>query len=129
MIKKYTPQKFNNLKKFKSDFDRRKNYGGDWIKYRFKFLHYNGRCYTCGEKSSCVDHIRSFRQGKDKEWFWIKTNHMPMCSSCHSYVTAKFDREWTEEKYLEKLRWIEKSRQEKNLHFGIKIIPGEFGSK
>jgi len=123
MIKKFTPNKFNNSKKFNNGNDRRKNYTAEWKSYSFKFLHYNKQCYACGAESKCVDHIRSFRQGKDKEFFWMPSNHMPMCMSCHSYVTAKWDRDWTEEKYIEKLKWINKCREEKGLRFPIKVVP------
>lgn len=93
-------------------------YGGDWQKYRFRFLARNPWCYVCGQKATVVDHVIVHKGSKDL--FESLTNHMPLCKKDHDFITGKFDRGDTQD--LEgKLEWIKSQRE--NSGISIKIKP------
>lgn len=99
---------------------REKGYDSVWDKYRRRFLYYNPYCYCCGATSKVVDHIRAHKG--DQELFESLTNHLPLCTGCHNYVTGKFDR--YEEPDLEgKLEWIASEREHYGLTSKVKVLP------
>lgn len=122
-MKKPKQFKFNtstNAKKFSLEkSSAKKGYDRDWTAYRFRFLHHNPNCFACGVHKDItkihVDHIYNARKWPDK--FWDNKNHLPLCASCHSHVTVKFNDE-----PVAKLEWIKTMREKLNLTFGVKVV-------
>lgn len=95
-------------------------YDRAWTVYRFRFLHYNPKCYCCKENASVVDHIIAH---KGKESLFKDTqNHMPLCRECHNVVTALFDRHEVQ-KLDDKIKWINKARIENKISNKIRVLP------
>jgi hypothetical protein len=113
------PKQFRLTKKKEKSFtlksykDRStKDYGSEWKRYRYRFIHHNNKCYACGtsgkERQLHVDHIQTVRN--NPELFWEPTNHIALCINCHSTVTGKFDMGKTQD--LEgKLKWLARKRE------------------
>jgi 5-methylcytosine-specific restriction protein A len=105
---------------------RQKGYDSEWEKFRYRFLHYNPQCYACGATKETsgrglhVDHITPHRG--DRDLFWKKDNLIPLCQSCHSIVTQKFDRAEIP-LTLEKLTWLAEQRKKNNVTCKVKIVP------
>lgn len=64
-----------------------RGYGSRWQKYRAVFLTRNPLCamhHKLGQivPATVVDHITPHRG--DQTLFWDKTNHQPLCESCHN---------------------------------------------
>ncbi|WP_089970849.1 HNH endonuclease [Lihuaxuella thermophila] len=64
-------------------------YDREWAKARQRFLKANPYCVVCGDKATVVDHIVPHKG--DRYLFWQASNWAPMCWSCHSRKTAKYD--------------------------------------
>ena len=124
-IKKYSPKKFTG-KRFskKKPSARAKGYDQEWERYRWRFLYHNPTCYVCGKKSTIVDHVVP---GRIDGFFWKVDNYMPLCKHCHDTITGKFDRH-TPPKTIEKLTYVKKLREERNLNIKIKVVPFKKGS-
>lgn len=122
--KLYKPKRKTGVKKFslkpsstKQGFDR------EWSTFRFRYLHHNPNCYACGvHKDNAKIHIDHIITRRHKpEYFSEVTNMMPLCISCHSVVTQKFDRSCppnTEGKMM----WVESKRLETGTTVKIKVI-------
>lgn len=122
-IKKYKPNRGTSSKVFgvkKRKSARQKGYDSDWDKYRFRFLHYNKVCYCCGDKATVVDHLLRVSDNPDK--FSETTNHLPMCASCHSIVTQKFDRAKKQD-VVGKMKWIDYRRRMFGISVKVKVLP------
>jgi 5-methylcytosine-specific restriction endonuclease McrA len=91
----------------------------DWTIFRFRFLHHNKFCYACGERSQVVDHWQAHKG--DVDLFWKPDNFIPLCSKCHNFCTASFDRV-SPPKTLEKLEYLKKVRNERGLTFSVVVI-------
>lgn len=120
--KTYRPNTFKSGKSYKSTFrkERESLYKTkEWVKYRFRFLHYNPLCYVCGEKASVVDHIVAAKL--NVELFKDIKNHCPMCARCHNTVTTLFDIH-TPPKTEEKLKWIADKRASGNVEIRVKVL-------
>jgi 5-methylcytosine-specific restriction protein A len=64
-----------------------------WRKYRKYFIMKNKWCVECQRAgrltpATDVDHIVPF-DGVDMKSFWNKSNHQPLCKTCHSIKTGK----------------------------------------
>lgn len=80
-----------------------------WIRYCDKFLAVNPECYACGKKATEVDHLIPHKG--DELLFKKLDNHLPLCKSCHSTVTMKFDvRHRGIGVNLEKIKWLNHRR-------------------
>ncbi|GEM_PF-5340590 len=90
----------------------------EWKSYSASFLKNNPICYCCGRKSDHTDHLRPHKG--DNKLFWDRENHVPLCVSCHSYVTKRFDRSMNTEG---KIAYLNISREKNELDFNIKITP------
>jgi 5-methylcytosine-specific restriction endonuclease McrA len=113
--KQYKPKKAKNDKVFRPGgrlSARQKGYDSAWERYRRRFLYYNTTCYACGLKATVVDHVQVHRG--DTELFKSLSNHIPLCKTCHAYVTGRFDRHEVQ-KLEEKLEWLAEQRR----RFGI----------
>lgn len=128
--KQFKPQRAKvkgvfSLESNKKNTGRSKGYDSEWEKYRWRFLYYNKNCYACGRdkessgRSLNVDHIKAHKG--NQEIFWDTKNHMPLCHSCHSIVTGRFDK-FDEPKTLEKIDWIVKQRKMLGVNVTIKVI-------
>ena len=106
---------------------RVRNYSSEWAAYRFRFLHYNTSCYSCGyvppegERNLQVDHIIPAKVDEDK-YFWKEDNYIPLCHSCHSTVTALYDK-FNPPKTEEKLEWLGDMRTRHNITKPVKVVP------
>lgn len=85
----------------------------EWKKLRANVLKKNKSCYACGTYSDRmdVDHVEAHK-GR-LELFLKIDNLIPLCPSCHSTITGKFDRH-KEQKLIEKLTWIRDMRLKTN---------------
>lgn len=90
----------------------------EWKTYRFRYLHHNPTCYTCGAPSKVLEHVIPHKGNTDL--FWNITNIIPLCTKCHNYVTAKFDK--LNRPVEEKMRWYDKKRKELNIDIKVKIV-------
>lgn len=120
-VPQFRPNK-PKAKKFsmeKKETGRAKGYDKDWEAYRFRFLHANKRCYACGFDAKVVDHIRAHKG--DKELFENTHNHIPLCISCHNFVTGRFDK-YPEPKTEEKCKWLVKNREMLRVNVSVKVI-------
>lgn len=97
-------------------------YDANWNRYREKFLHINGLCYSCGTKSTVVDHLIPH---KGDNFLFRKTdNHIPLCAKCHNTVTGLFDYKHRVGDSIDgKLRWIASMRNSRDLTFKVKVMP------
>ena len=74
----------------------RRGYSTDrWITYRKRFIVKNPFCRSCLKRGRevptyAVDHIKRVN-GPEDPLFWEPTNHQPLCRSCHSRKTVRFD--------------------------------------
>lgn len=94
----------------------------EWAEYSKKFLSYNSKCYSCGERSEAVDHIEPHK-GRENI-FWKLDNMIPLCHKCHNFVTSKFDRYWKiGNSVVPKIKWMAENRAIKNLNFRVKVVP------
>lgn len=108
----------------KKETGRTKGYSVEWEKYRWRFLHHNPRCYACGrDKTSMsihIDHIVAHKG--NEELFWNETNYIPLCHSCHSIVTGRYDK-YNPPKTEEKMKWLESQRDLWNVEIKVKVVP------
>ena len=63
-----------------------RGYGAKWQAYRTRFLRENPTCKLCHQagrltRATVVDHIQPHKG--DKRLFWLRSNHQPLCKSCH----------------------------------------------
>ena len=123
-LKQFKPKRHTTRKKFsgtKRETRQSVGYGKNWLKYRYRFLHHNPYCCACNERATVVDHAVPWKVDKEK-WFWNIENYLPFCHSCHSTVTAKFDRQQNPD--LEgKDKWIAQRRKELNITRPVKRVP------
>ncbi len=125
-MKQYKPKKNKNAKQFKLHSSKRKTrkemgYNQEWYRYRFKFLKHNPKCYVCGSTDRInIDHIQAHKGNNDL--FWDEYNYMSLCHSCHSKVTASFDK-FKVPKTEEKIAWIKKQREFNGIDIKVKIVP------
>ncbi len=122
--KQYKPKKNPNAKKFTPLAKRRSStqlgYDYDWQKYRFRFLHYNPHCYACGSTEKLhVDHLIPHRG--DVELFKKLNNHIPLCDSCHGYVTLKYDKV-TPPNTQGKIAWLNTRRKEFGITTSVRVL-------
>lgn len=74
----------------------RRGYSTDrWITYRKRFIVNNPFCCICLKRGRevptyAVDHIKRVN-GPEDPLFWEPSNHQPLCRSCHSRKTVRFD--------------------------------------
>ena len=121
--KQYTPfslksKKFSSAQKqnkHKAMYDSK-----EWNVYRFRFLHHNPNCYACDNKANHVDHIEPHKG--DEALFWRVDNFMALCHSCHSIVTARFDRQAIPD-IAGKMEWLRSERLKRKLTTRIKVVP------
>lgn len=71
-----------------------RGYDHKWRAARKRYLREHYLCVECVKKGKYieateVDHIKPHRG--DKKLFWAKENWQPLCESCHSTKTAKYD--------------------------------------
>lgn len=92
----------------------------EWEKYSRNYLSINTRCYTCGDKSQAVDHLKAHKG--DEILFWKLDNMIPLCHRCHNYCTAVFDK-FVVQKFNEKLNWLSRIREKNSLDFRVKVVP------
>lgn len=118
--KLYRPNKVKGAKTFNARKNRDELYDSDWSRYRVRFLSANPKCYSCGGKSSVVDHIKPHKG--DLGLFTDLKNHLPSCKRCHDTVTALFDKNWSEENYTKKLEWINSMRIKFNVTIPVKVL-------
>ena len=116
--KKLTTKKFN-LNKRESSSSR--GYDAEWSKFTFRFKHYNPNCYACSSNQKInVDHIKNKKEFPDLAK--APDNFIPLCQSCHSIITNKFEKNIPMD--LEgKLKWINKKREETKTTCRVKVIP------
>lgn len=118
--KLFSPKRTSGTKKFNGAKHREDQYKTTrWVRYRFRFLHHNPKCYACTNKAGHVDHIVPARI--DPEGFWKQGNHVALCHSCHSTVTAKFDRKDPPDTQG-KVKWLQEQRSLMQLKHPIKVI-------
>jgi len=70
----------------------RQGYGSRWQKARAYYLAHHPACVLCGALATVVDHIIPHKG--DPLLFWDQANWQPLCRSCHSWFTAKYDGRW-----------------------------------
>lgn len=108
----------------KKETGRTKGYSVEWEKYRWRFLYHNPRCYACGRDktnmSIHIDHIVAHKG--NEELFWNETNYIPLCHSCHSVVTGRYDK-YNPPKTEEKMKWLESQRDLWNVEIKVKVVP------
>lgn len=97
----------------------------DWKRYCYRFLHHNPKCYACGGEAREVDHAVAHKG--DEKLFWCETNYLPLCKSCHSYCTAKYDRS-SPPKTQEKSDWLVKIREQRGVSVRVKVVLFKKGS-
>lgn len=120
--KQFTPKRSSSKKFTKpKPSAREKGYDKNWNKYRFRFLHHNKNCYCCEAPAKHVDHIRAVKDDKE-QYFWKVDNYIPLCHSCHSYVTYHFD-SCNPPKTQEKINWLHVQREGKNILTKVKVVP------
>ena len=92
----------------------------EWKKLRASVLRKNKVCYACGCRSDRmdIDHVEAHK-GR-LELFLKLDNLIPLCSSCHSTVTGRFDRH-KEQKLIEKLTWLRDMRIKTNTNVKVYI--------
>lgn len=125
--KQYQPKKLDSKKfhKPKQNVNKKLYASKEWTIYRFRFLHHNKLCYVCANPARHVDHLVSVRTDPDK-YFWKEDNYLPLCHSCHSIVTARFDR-GAEQDLEGKLRWINEERVKRSVTIRVKVVPFKEG--
>jgi 5-methylcytosine-specific restriction protein A len=64
-----------------------RGYDSKWRFIRAQFLKFNSNCDHCGAKATEADHIKTLASGGTHAW----ENLRPLCKSCHSRKTAKYD--------------------------------------
>lgn len=82
--RKHSAKSFNGRKHIDEMYDK------DWERYRARFLKVNRECYACGSLAIVVDHLVPHKG--DPVLFTKLDNHIPLCTTCHNFVTTKFDR-------------------------------------
>lgn len=121
-LKKFKPKR-HETRKFnlnKREDSQARGYDSEWSKFTFRFKHYNKNCYACGSNQKInVDHILTKRYYP--ELAEDKSNFMPLCQSCHSTVTNKFERHNPPD-IKGKLEWINRKRADTNTTIRIKVI-------
>lgn len=96
-----------------------------WERYSKVFLSFNPNCYSCGSKSSVVDHIQPHKG--DEVIFRKLDNHLPLCFKCHNTVTALYDKKYIKGHSVEpKLRWLAQQRINYQCTTRVKVLP-EYG--
>ena len=125
-MKQYKPKKNKHAKQFKlhsskRDTRQKRGYTKEWYAYRARFLKHNPNCYVCRSTDRInLDHI--VRHQGDTNLFWDIYNIAPLCHSCHSIVTGRFDR-YDPPRTKEKIEWIKKQREQNNVDIKVKIVP------
>jgi 5-methylcytosine-specific restriction endonuclease McrA len=118
--KLYKPKKVDGAKKYNARKNRDKLYDQDWFKYRDRFLKANPKCYSCGQKSTVVDHLVAHKG--DIGLFEKLDNHLPLCKKCHDTITARFDKDWTPEKFEQKLHFLSAMRVKHSVSTSVKVL-------
>ena len=128
-IKKYKPRRLIGGKQFsqKQESARSKGYDAEWDRYRFRFLHHNKDCYACSAPSKVCDHLIPAKVNKEM-YFWKLDNFVPLCSSCHNFITGKFDRLAVPDTEG-KMKWLQEQREIRGLNNRVKIVPFKFKDK
>ena len=118
--KTYKPVKSNN-KSFSKPREsaREKGYDSKWDKFRRRFLYHNPDCYACPHKAGHVDHL--YRLRDNPQFAETSDNFIPLCHSCHSVVTGKFD-SGKVQNVEGKINWFMSQRKFFNLTHRIKVI-------
>jgi 5-methylcytosine-specific restriction endonuclease McrA len=121
--KRYSPLKSGSKKFTKNRGSaREKGYDSKWDKFRRRFLFHNPDCYACPNKALHVDHL--YRLRDNPELAQTSDNFIPLCHSCHSTVTGKFDAGKIQN--IEgKIKWFMEQRRIYNLTNRIKVIAYE----
>jgi 5-methylcytosine-specific restriction endonuclease McrA len=97
-------KEFNNKAHWRAMYD-----SAAWRSYRLRFLAENPECYACGKPATQVDHLIPHKG--DVRLFEKVDNHLPLCESCHSIVTKKFDKFYVAGHSIEpKIKWLNKGR-------------------
>ncbi|RTL05268.1 HNH endonuclease [Candidatus Dependentiae bacterium] len=91
----------------------------EWVEYRKIFLEINPLCYSCGISATAVDHVVPHKG--NVALFEKLDNHIPLCTRCHNTCTALFDRHAIP-KTQEKLVWLQKNRELKDVRIRIKVL-------
>lgn len=98
-----------SVREFRPNGPRSSMYDHKWQAYRLRFLRVNPECYSCGKPATEVDHLKP-HQGDDI-LFKKLDNHIPLCESCHSTVTAKFDMRYRAGNPItDKISWLNRNR-------------------
>lgn len=66
-----------------------RGYNYKWQQYSKDFLKRNPKCIRCDEPATVVDHIIPHKG--NKELFWARYNHQPLCKQCHDRKTVLED--------------------------------------
>lgn len=114
----FKPAKGSGVKVIKMNSIKDK-YDSLWVKYSKYFLGVNKHCYACGQQAKHVDHIKPVRFFPES--FKDTHNHVALCVSCHSVVTARFDK--ARGTLSDKLKWFEEKRKQTNTDIPVKILP------
>lgn len=124
-MKSYKPKRNKNAKKFELHSNKRetrqeRGYGKEWFAFRGRFLKQNKKCYACGSRENLhVDHLLNRKYYPD--YAEEPTNFIPLCISCHSIVTGKFEKGKPD---LEGKRdWLKNKRLETGTQVVVKIVP------
>lgn len=123
-IKKFSRKSasFKSFDNGKKERDERQSlyHTQKWRNFRFRFVKDNPRCFSCGEseKTIHVDHIEAHKGNEEK--FFDPYNVIPLCYTCHNYITSKFDK-FKIPKLKEKMEWIKSNREKLGLKFPIKF--------
>ena len=120
--KQFKPKKVQGNRVFNrnTSTERSKLYDQTWQIYRYRFLHYNKRCYACGsEEKLHVDHLLPHKG--DVDLFKKLNNHIPLCDRCHGQVTTLFDR-FKIPRQEEKLKWLHDKRAECGVVSSVKVL-------
>lgn len=132
--KQFKPNRCSDVGSFslggeKKETGRAKGYDKEWEAYRWRFLHYNNTCYACGRagekkrgKGLHIDHVIPHRG--NQELFWKVDNLIPLCGSCHSVVTGRFDN-GTMPDTKGKLKWLAEKREQCGVKSVVKVVQRE----
>ena len=118
--KRYRPNKVQGARRFDMAKSRNDLYKTkEWNIFRFRFLHHNPKCYVCPMDSEHVDHMVPTRS--DRDGFFKKGNHVPLCHSCHSTVTQLFDL-FDPPRTNDKILWMQGQRKIHGIVRAIRVI-------
>ena len=66
-----------------------RGYTYKWQQYSKQFLKQYPLCAVCGAPATVTDHIVPHKG--DRDLFWDRFNHQPLCKRCHDRKTATED--------------------------------------